>query len=110
MGSFDYHCNNETSEITNDANSSENTKNPTAKEKKNSPKITMAEFEALQTGITYEQAVEIIGGAGEVMSQVDMAGYNTVMYMWQGDGGLGSNANATFQNNSLISKAQIGLK
>jgi len=43
-------------------------------------------------------------------SQVDVAGYNTKMYMWEGEGSIGANANATFQNNSLTSKAQFGLK
>lgn len=84
--------------------------NKEEKVKSNSPKITMAEFEALNTGITYEEAVAIIGGAGEVLSQSDIAGYNTVIYMWEGYGSLGANANVTFQNNALVAKAQIGLK
>lgn len=78
--------------------------------KKNSPKISMEEFNALQTGMTYEEAVAIIGGEGELSSQVDVAGYDTKMYMWEGEGGFGANANATFQNNSLTSKAQFGLE
>lgn len=77
---------------------------------KNSPKISKAEFEAIKTGMTYEEVVDIIGGEGELSSQVDIAGYNTKMYMWEGEGSIGANANATFQNNSLTSKAQFGLK
>ena len=80
------------------------------KEKKNSPKISKAEFEAIQTGMTYEEVVGIIGGEGELTSQVDVAGYETKMYMWKGEGSIGANANATFQNNSLSSKAQFGLE
>ena len=70
----------------------------------------MDEFEAIQTGMTYEEVVAIIGGEGELSSQVDLAGYDTKMYMWDGEGSIGANANFTFQNNSLTSKAQFGLK
>ncbi|MDY3303292.1 MAG: DUF3862 domain-containing protein [Clostridia bacterium] len=77
--------------------------------KKNSPYISKAEFEALKTGMTYEETVAIIGSECELTSQVDIAGYDTKMYIWHGES-AGANANATFQNNALVSKAQIGLK
>lgn len=80
------------------------------KNEKKSPKISKAEFEALETGITYEDAVAIIGGEGELSSQVDVAGYETKMYIWKGEGAIGANANVTFQNNSLTSKSQFGLE
>jgi len=79
-------------------------------EEKNKPTISKSEFDALQTGMTYEEAVAIIGGEGELSSQVEIAGYKTEIYMWKGEGSLGANANATFQNNSLSSKAQFGLE
>lgn len=72
------------------------------------PVVTMTDFEQLQTGMTYAQAVQIIGVYGEEMSRSDIAGYRTVMYAWSN--GDGSNMNAMFQNNSLINKAQIGLR
>lgn len=77
---------------------------------KNSPKISKAEFDALQTGMTYEEACSVIGGEGELSSQVDAAGYDTKLYIWEGEGSIGANANVTFQNNKLMSKAQFGLK
>ena len=77
---------------------------------KNSPKISKEEFEQLKPGITYEEAVSIIGGEGELMSEVDLGGYNTKMYMWEGEGIIGANANASFQNNTLKTKAQVGLE
>lgn len=94
-------------ENTNDTNTLENNE---VVEETNSPKISMEEFEALATGITYEEAVEIIGGEGELTSQVDVAGYDTKLYTWEGEGSFGSNANATFQNGKLTSKAQFGLE
>ena len=70
--------------------------------------VTMAEFNQIQTGMSYEQVVKIIGAPGEEMSRVDLAGYLTIMYGWNNPNG--SNMNAMFQNGFLISKAQFGLK
>lgn len=73
--------------------------------------VTLAEFTALQTGMNYEEAVKIIGGPGNEMSRVEIAGLApTVVYAWDGEGTLGANMNATFQNGKLVSKAQFGLK
>ncbi|MEX2272575.1 MAG: DUF3862 domain-containing protein [Vicinamibacterales bacterium] len=72
------------------------------------PTITMAEFSKLQTGMTYQQVVEIVGVPGEEMSRSDLAGFTTVMYGWKNAGG--SNMNAMFQNGALINKAQFGLR
>jgi len=101
--------NNNVVENTNDNVAESNAENTPVVEE-NSPKISMNEFEALQTGMTYEEVVAIIGGEGELSSQVDIAGYDTKMYMWDGEGSIGANANLTFQNDSLTSKAQFGLK
>lgn len=71
--------------------------------------ISADEFNQITTGMSYAQAVGIIGGDGELMSQVDIGGYNTVAYSWAGQGGLGANAILMFQNDALVSKAQFGL-
>lgn len=70
--------------------------------------ITLANYERLQTGMTYAQACEVLGKTGTETSRSEMAGYVTVMYAWQGDGV--ANMNAMFQNGQLVSKAQYGLK
>lgn len=85
---------------------------------KNSPRISKKEFESLKTGMTYNEVVSIIGGEGELLSQVNIAGddeldipgYDTRIYMWEGEGSIGANANVTFQNNKLVAKAQVGLR
>ena len=76
----------------------------------NSATITKAEFDLLQNGMTYEQCVEIIGGEGEMSSESAVANIKMAIYTWKGEGGLGANANATFQNGKLTGKAQLGLK
>ena len=75
---------------------------------KNSAKITKDEFNQLQDGMSRAQVAEIVGSPGEVISESTIAGYTTVMVSWDGSG-LASNANAMFQNDKLISKAQFGL-
>ena len=76
----------------------------------NSPAtITKAEFDQIKTGMTYAQVVKIVGGDGSVLSESEVAGIKTVMYMWYGEDGI-SNANIMIQNNKLVSKAQMGLE
>jgi hypothetical protein len=72
--------------------------------------VNMANYLKLQNGMTYQQAVSLLGREGEEMSSSDIAGYTTIMYKWDGDSGIGSNMNAMFQNGKLTTKAQFGLR
>lgn len=74
--------------------------------------LTKAMFDSIENGMTYEQVVEIIGTEGEMLSEVGKKGdkIHTVVYMWYGKGGIGANANFTFQGGKLLMKAQVGLK
>lgn len=85
---------------------------PKKEEPKVNPKISKAEFDQLENGMTYEEVVAIIGGEGDVMSEVGEKGtaYYTIMYMYEGEKGIGANANLTFQAGKLNMKAQFGLK
>lgn len=79
----------------------------------NKPTISKAEFDRITTGMTYEEVVEIIGSKGEVLSDTDLgfgSEYRTAIYMWEGEGQTGANANITFQGGKVISKAQMWLK
>ena len=95
---------NSTEQTSTSSENSTNTKNT---------KITLEEFNQIETGMTYEQVVEIIGIEGTVMSESDITGngqYKTTIYSWEGEGTLGANANITFQGGKVISKAQFGLE
>lgn len=85
---------------------------PKAKKEKNKATMTMAEFEQLKSGMSYEEAVKIIGSKGEVLSESGEAGTDlyTVMYMWDGEGEFGANSNIMFQGGKLNTKSQFGLK
>ena len=75
----------------------------------NSPGVSLANFNRLQTGMTYQEVVSILGSRGELISSSELAGTKTEMYQWEGTS-LGANMNAMFQDGKLISKAQFGLK
>ena len=75
--------------------------------------ITMDEFDAIKTGMTYQEVFDIIGGRGETISESDIGlgdEYYTVMYEWQGEGVPGANANVMFQGGKVVNKAQFGLE
>lgn len=71
-------------------------------------KITMAQFQQIQTGMTYAQVVEILKRDGEELSRSELGGTLTIMYSWKNSDF--SNMNAMFQNDKLTTKAQYGLK
>jgi hypothetical protein len=70
--------------------------------------VTLAAYMQIQNGMTYEQVQAIIGTDGEEISRSNIAGYSTVMYSWKNWNG--SNMNAMFQNDQLVTKAQFGLR
>lgn len=72
--------------------------------------LDLEKFNKIETGMTYEEVVGIIGEEGTVMSESEIGKTKTTMYSWNGKGSIGANANVTFQNNKVISKAQFGLK
>jgi hypothetical protein len=72
--------------------------------------VNMKNYSKLQSGMSYEEVVAILGQNGEEISSNDIAGYKNVMYKWNGDSGFGANMNAMFQNGKLIQKAQYGLQ
>jgi len=73
-------------------------------------KVSKAAFDKLQSGMSVRETEQIIGCAGELMSETNLAGYHTIMLMWAGSGGFGANMNAMFQNDALLSKSQFGLR
>src|SRR4051812_569811 len=67
--------------------------------------VTLAQFEQLQTDMTYEEAVKVLGRAGVEHARSELPGAGvTVIYSWPGAGSPGANMNATFQNYRLVAK------
>lgn len=79
----------------------------------NPPTISLAEFNAISTGMTYQEVIDIIGSAGEILSEVDLGlgeEYFTQSRKWDGEGSIGANAIIQFQNGKVVTKAQFGLE
>ena len=75
--------------------------------------ITLDEFNQIRNGMEYQEVFDIIGGRGELLSDVDLGfgdEYYTATYSWVGEGSLGANANVMFQGGKVVSKAQFGLE
>lgn len=77
--------------------------------------ITKSKYDGIREGMSYEEVVKILGVRGNEVSSSYMEGIpgvmesvTTKMYEWQNRDG--SNMNAMFQNNKLVSKAQYGLR
>ncbi len=74
-----------------------------------STQITLAKYNQIKTGMSYEQVVEIIGFDGVEQSRNQIMDITTVMYDWRNDNRI-SGMNAIFQNKKLTQKSQFALK
>ena len=63
--------------------------------------VSLAEFQQIQSGMTYSQVVGIVGFQGTEVSRSDLGGISTVAYAWR-NSGLGGNMNAIFQGGQLV--------
>jgi len=72
-------------------------------------KITMEMYNAVESGMSYAEVVEILGGEGAPLSTSKVLDSVSVIYMWNGKT-LGSNCNITFQDGVVFAKAQMGLE
>ncbi len=71
-------------------------------------KLTMAMYEQIKEGMSYEDVVRIIGWKGTEGSRVSQGGMTAVIYTWQLRNG--SNLLVQFFDGKMTSKAQTGLK
>jgi hypothetical protein len=76
--------------------------------------VSLADYNQIQTGMSYTQVESIIGSPGTETAHTHMDGVSGVMpsiddviYSWQNADG--SNMLAMFQNDRLTTKAQAGL-
>lgn len=75
--------------------------------KVNAPGMRKETYSQCQTGMTYSEVIAIVGPPDEELSQSSIGGIETAMYQWRG--GIVANANMTFQDGVLVTKAQFGL-
>ena len=73
-------------------------------------RLNLEKFNKIETGMSYQDVVNIIGEEGTVLSESEIGNIKSTIYSWYGEGSIGANANVTFQNGKVVSKAQVGLK
>jgi hypothetical protein len=71
---------------------------------------TLAEYQALQIGSSPNHAVRIIGCSGTELGRVAYGGQESLMVSYSGEERVFTNMNATFDNDRLVAKAQLGLE
>ena len=69
-------------------------------------KITLDKFNQIQSGMSYEEVVGIIGEEGVLSSESSYESYSTKIYSWSN--GI-ANATITFSNGKVSGKSQFGL-
>ena len=70
--------------------------------------LNVANFNKLEKGMKYADAVKIFGSEGKIISDGEFGGVRTVMYQWSGAGG--SFAKVVFQDDKLYDKVHTGLR
>ncbi|AJY77818.1 hypothetical protein VN24_17580 [Paenibacillus beijingensis] len=68
--------------------------------------ISLEEYESVKIGMSYSEVKKIVGGPGNALSESGDA----VVYMYNGEGSIGANANFMFLSGELVNKAQFGLE
>lgn len=71
--------------------------------------VTLGNFYRVETGMTADEVLSILGTRCELSSQVDIADIQTALITWHAEGFAGGNCNVTFQNGRVVGKAQFGL-
>ena len=84
----------------------------TADTMKNSPKgATLYRFDALRIGISYYDAVEVMGMSGTELSRSHSDSGRSEYYQWEAPKGYGNGSmNVMFRNGKLVSKRQYRLE
>lgn len=74
--------------------------------------ISLEEFNEIETGMTYDEVCDIVGGEGTLGTSVDVGfgdAFKTEAYQWAGEGSIGAIVTITFRGGKVMSKAQVGL-
>ena len=71
-------------------------------------KVTLEKFNQIQTGMTYQQVVDIIGEEGTLSTESSFGNQTMQIYYWYASNGI-SNTTISFSNGKVSAKSQIGL-
>ena len=71
-------------------------------------KMTLEKFNKIETGMTYQQVVDIVGEEGTLSTESSYGDQTMKIYYWYAKNGI-SNATISFMNGKVTAKSQIGL-
>lgn len=71
--------------------------------------IDLDKYNQINTGITYDEVKNIVGGDGLLSTETLLAGISSQIYIWYGEDEI-SNASVSFQDGTVSSKSQLGLE
>lgn len=83
--------------------------NQTSSQTSENIKATLEKFNQIQTDMTYQEVVEIMGEEGTLSTESSYGDQTMQIYYWYASDGI-SNATISFQNGKVTAKSQIGLK
>ena len=72
-------------------------------------KATLEKFNKIETGMTYQEVVDIMGEEGTLSTESSYGSQTMKIYYWYASNGI-SNATISFMNGEVSAKSQIGLK
>lgn len=75
----------------------------------NQEKMTLEKFNNIETGMTYQEVIDIIGEEGTLSTESSYGNQTMQIYYWYASNGI-SNATVSFQNGKVTAKSQIGLE
>ena len=94
-----------TSENNNNNNATQTGTSITQEQKK----MTLEKFNKIETGMTYQQVVDIAGEDGTLSTESSYGSQSMQVYYWYASNGI-SNATVSFMNGKVTAKSQIGLE
>lgn len=71
-------------------------------------KVTLEKFNKIETGMTYQQVVDIIGEEGTLSTESSYGNQSMKVYYWYASNKI-ANATVSFMNGKVTAKSQVGL-
>lgn len=73
-------------------------------------RVSMVNYHRIANGMTFDEVVKIIGQPDQERARNQIAGFETVVFEWVGEGWLPGSMLLTFQNGRLFQKSQSNLE
>lgn len=72
--------------------------------------ISKSAYDRIEPGMSYDEVEAIVGGPGHLSSVEENEAVKTEIFTWDGNGRTGSNANVSFEDGRVTTKADYELR